>query len=138
MMVATQYSRDLSCLVLAVCFGPCDGSGQVSIGPSGRGSMLDFLRILLLPSTCLAICPKGRRGMIDVRLFANLTAGTDHDRTEFQVIARPGLTVRGVAEQEEIRLADIQMILVNGKRASTDTPLADGDRLGLFPAVGGG
>jgi molybdopterin converting factor small subunit len=76
--------------------------------------------------------------MIDVRLFANLRAGADHDRTEFQVIARPGLTVRGVAQQEEIRLADIQMILVNGRRASIDTPLVDGDRLGLFPAVGGG
>ena len=76
--------------------------------------------------------------MIDVRLFANLTAGAGHDRTEFQVIASPGLTVRGLAEQEAIGLADIQMILVNGRRASIDTPLVDGDRLGLFPAVGGG
>ncbi len=76
--------------------------------------------------------------MIDVRLFANLTAGTDRDRTEFQVIARPGLTVRDVVEQEGMMLADIEMILLNGRRVSLDTSLVDGDRLGLFPAVGGG
>ena len=138
MMVAIQYSSQPSRLALAVRLGSGIGSSQASVGSSTRSSMLDFLRILLVPSTRSAICPKGRRGMIDVRLFANLTAGADHDRTEFQVIARPGLTVRGVARQEEIRLAEIQMILVNGRRATIDTPLVDGDRLGLFPAVGGG
>ena len=76
--------------------------------------------------------------MIDVRLFASLTFSANGRRAEFQVDARPGLTVQDVADQQGIAPGEVQMILVNGRRARLDTPLADGDRLGLFPAVGGG
>lgn len=76
--------------------------------------------------------------MIDVQLFANLTSSVDPRRTQFEVDPRPGLTVGEVAGQEGIAAADIQIILVNGRRADLDTVLTSGDRLGLFPAVGGG
>ena len=76
--------------------------------------------------------------MIDVQLFANLTSSVYPRRTQFEVDPRPGLTVREVAGQEGIAAADIQIILVNGRRADLDTVLTNGDRLGLFPAVGGG
>ncbi len=33
---------------------------------------------------------------------------------------------------------EVHLIFVNSARAGLDTELKDGDRLGLFPAVGGG
>lgn len=33
---------------------------------------------------------------------------------------------------------DVKLIFVNSKSAGLDTVLADGDQLGIFPAVGGG
>ena len=73
-----------------------------------------------------------------MRLFANLAFSANGRQAEFRVNARPGLTVQDVADQEGIASGEVQLILVNGRRARLDTFLADGDRLGLFPAVGGG
>ena len=47
-------------------------------------------------------------------------------------------TVRLLAEQLDLPLADIKIIMLNGQHASLDAPLADGDRVAFFPAVGGG
>ena len=33
---------------------------------------------------------------------------------------------------------DVKLVFVNSKSAGLDTVLADGDQLGIFPAVGGG
>ena len=38
----------------------------------------------------------------------------------------------------KIPTAQIKLIFVNGRRADLGTILSDGDRLGLFPPVGGG
>jgi sulfur carrier protein ThiS len=54
------------------------------------------------------------------------------------VEARPGLTVEDVVAGAGIRAKDVYIVLVNGERARLDSPLADGDRLGLFPAISGG
>jgi molybdopterin converting factor small subunit len=32
----------------------------------------------------------------------------------------------------------VGLLLVNGQRSDTDTPLADGDRVEIFPLLGGG
>ena len=50
----------------------------------------------------------------------------------------PGLKVAGVLARLCIASQDVKIIMVNGRAAGLDDPLADGDRLGLFPAVGGG
>lgn len=50
----------------------------------------------------------------------------------------PGLTVAGVLARLDIAPAEVKIIMVNGVAAELERALADGDRVGLFPAVGGG
>lgn len=100
--------------------------------------------------------------MIDVRLYAHLAPGAGQPpagagltpraaaggggappeaarrSAEFQVEARPGLTVRDVVAEAGVRTEDVYIIILNGVRVDLDAPLTDGDRLGLFPAVSGG
>ena len=81
--------------------------------------------------------------MIDVHLYAHLPAaavapGAERGKAEFQVGARPGLTVRDVVAGAGIPPEAVFIVIVNSDRADLDTELADGDRLGLFPAVSGG
>ena len=51
---------------------------------------------------------------------------------------RPGLTVSRALESLGIPAKEVKIIMVNGIHASLDHELSDGDRLGLFPPVGGG
>lgn len=51
---------------------------------------------------------------------------------------RPGLTVAGVLAELGIDQAEVKIIMVGGVKADAERALADGDRVGLFPAVGGG
>ncbi len=51
---------------------------------------------------------------------------------------RPGLTVAGVLAELGISPAEVKIIMVNGVAAGPELALAEGDRVGLFPAVGGG
>jgi molybdopterin converting factor small subunit len=102
--------------------------------------------------------------MIDVRLYAHLAPGAGGSpvavrgaaatggapqgaaagappaprSAEFQVEARPGLTVRDVVVEAGVRPEDVYIIMLNSVRVDLDAPLTDGDRLGLFPAVSGG
>ena len=52
--------------------------------------------------------------------------------------ARPGLTVSEVMADLGIPPAGVKIIMLNGRHAKTEQPINDGDRLSLFPAVGGG
>ncbi|OFW61097.1 MAG: hypothetical protein A2133_00505 [Actinobacteria bacterium RBG_16_64_13] len=76
--------------------------------------------------------------MIDVRLYAHLSSASNRGPAEFQVEACPGLTVRDVATQAGIAPEAVYIVMINNDRADLDAALADGDRLGLFPAVSGG
>jgi sulfur-carrier protein len=81
--------------------------------------------------------------MIQVRLFAGLRAARSAAaeagaKILIEVGAQPGLRVRDVVQQQGISPDAIQIILINGKRGTLDSPLADGDRLSLFPQLGGG
>lgn len=48
------------------------------------------------------------------------------------------LTVRELAEKLGLPLAEIKIVMLNGRHASFDTRINDNDRIGYFPAVGGG
>jgi molybdopterin converting factor small subunit len=87
--------------------------------------------------------------MIDVRLYAHLApqggqppaaacASAAPRSGEFQVAARPGLTVRDIVAEAGVRPEDVHFTMLNSVRVDLDAPLTDGDRLGLFPAVSGG
>jgi molybdopterin converting factor small subunit len=50
----------------------------------------------------------------------------------------PGLTVRDIVRGEGLGEQEVHIVMLNGAHGTLDSPLADGDRLGLFPPVGGG
>lgn len=47
-------------------------------------------------------------------------------------------SVRELAEKIGLPVAEIKIIMVNGRHAPLDQALRDGDRVAYFPAVGGG
>lgn len=50
----------------------------------------------------------------------------------------PPISAGELARRVGLPLQDIKIVMVNGRRSGLDAPLADGDRVGFFPAVGGG
>ncbi len=46
--------------------------------------------------------------------------------------------VGGIIRKMGLPAKSVKLIFVNGVRADESTPLKDGDRIGLFPPVGGG
>jgi molybdopterin converting factor small subunit len=73
---------------------------------------------------------------IQIRCFATLHPFQPADADAFP--ADPGETVAGLLARLSIRAEDTKLIFVNGGIAGLDTVLRDGDRVGVFPAVGGG
>ncbi|MCP4371824.1 MAG: MoaD/ThiS family protein, partial [Deltaproteobacteria bacterium] len=49
-----------------------------------------------------------------------------------------GICVKDVIRKLQIQDDLVKLIFINGVHAKRDTILKDGDRLGLFPPVGGG
>ncbi len=48
------------------------------------------------------------------------------------------MKVKDVIEILNISKEEVKIVFVNGAYASMDTELKDGNRLGIFPAIGGG
>ncbi|NDV28776.1 MoaD/ThiS family protein [Desulfovibrio sp. JC010] len=49
-----------------------------------------------------------------------------------------GETVTDVLERVGIPLDEVKIVFINGVSSEFDAELKDGDRVGVFPAVGGG
>ena len=73
-----------------------------------------------------------------MRLFGGLPVLAASGRSKFEVTPRDGLTVSAVLSSEGLPPEGIGVILVNGRHASADTVLQDGDRLSVFTPAGGG
>lgn len=73
---------------------------------------------------------------ITIKCFASLSRYTPQDADAYPVA--PGERVADVAARLGIAPEDVKLVFVNGVHADLSRPLAEGDRLGLFPAVGGG
>lgn len=54
------------------------------------------------------------------------------------VEAAPGLTVGSLVDGLGLPREKVKTVFVNGLHANWDRELADGDRVGVFPAVAGG
>jgi sulfur carrier protein ThiS len=72
--------------------------------------------------------------MIEVKCFATLAKYTPPGGQ----IDLPGQDVTQLIKKLGIPEEEVKIVFVNGKRASLDTKLRDKDRVGIFPAVGGG
>ena len=55
-----------------------------------------------------------------------------------KVHLKPGMTVRELAQQINLPVDDVKLILVNGRAAKWDTVLQGDERVAVFPPVGGG
>jgi len=77
---------------------------------------------------------------VGVRLYAGLgEAGSGATRGDpIALELEEGATVRTAIEALGLPQERIHLIFVNGTARRLDHPLANGDRVGLFPPVGGG
>ena len=73
---------------------------------------------------------------ISLKLFATLAKRTPEDSNRYPI--KPGTTVRDIVDNLSITEDEAKLIFVNNKRAFLTSVLNDGDRLGIFPPVGGG
>jgi len=73
---------------------------------------------------------------ITIKLFATLRPYAPADGDRYAVA--PGTTVADLVRDLNIPPQDAKLIFINSIRRELDTPLQDGDRLGIFPPVGGG
>jgi len=72
---------------------------------------------------------------ITVRLFANFRM--DRFKEEIREYP-PTLTVGEIVSELGIPEPEVGIIFINGRNASLETSLGEGDTLSLFPLVGGG
>ncbi|MFP4314733.1 MAG: MoaD/ThiS family protein [Desulfovibrionales bacterium] len=72
---------------------------------------------------------------IHIKCFATLAEYGPRDGT---IEVPEGITLQGVMEQLNMPQEEVKLLFVNGKRADSKSVLHSGDRVGLFPPVGGG
>ncbi|MBW2108052.1 MAG: MoaD/ThiS family protein [Deltaproteobacteria bacterium] len=73
---------------------------------------------------------------IALKLFASLKRYTPAQADRFSIT--PGLTIADLLKELNVPLAEVKLVFVNGVKQDMNMPLKDGDRVGIFPAVGGG
>ena len=73
---------------------------------------------------------------ITVKCFATLKQFQPENEEHFPLL--PGETAGDVVGRLGIAPDEVAVLFVNGAHAPLDRALSDGDRLSLFPAVGGG
>ncbi|MDD5093789.1 MAG: MoaD/ThiS family protein [Dehalococcoidia bacterium] len=77
---------------------------------------------------------------IEVNLFASLSRykpGTIGG-CSWMVDCLSGTTVRQLLDQLGVPIDEVRLVFKNGVHIPPDTVLEDGDRLGIFPPIGGG
>jgi len=77
---------------------------------------------------------------IEVNLFATLVQYKPENtgRKPWIETCEDGITVNSLLGVLKVPLDEVKVIFVNRVRADGDAVLEDGDRVGVFPPVGGG
>ncbi len=73
---------------------------------------------------------------IRLKLYATLRKFRPDDTDELDI--EPGSSVNDILKQLGIPDTEAKLIFINGKKGSIGTILKGGERLGIFPPVGGG
>lgn len=73
---------------------------------------------------------------IQLKLYATLRKYMPGDDDEINI--EPGSSVSDILKQIGIPATEAKLVFINGKRGAVDTVLEGGERLGIFPPVGGG
>jgi molybdopterin converting factor small subunit len=77
---------------------------------------------------------------IEVNLYATLKRYMENGTGSKPAVIdfEDGTCVKDMIQKLKIPADSVKLIFINGVHAKVDTTLKDGDRLGLFPPVGGG
>lgn len=73
---------------------------------------------------------------IDLKLFATLATHAPQDASQYPIA--PGMTVAQLIERLNIPPLAAKLIFVDGVRVDPQKQLEGGERVGIFPPVGGG
>jgi molybdopterin converting factor small subunit len=76
------------------------------------------------------------QALIKLKLFATLSKFSPNISDPYPIPS--GSTVGELTDQLKMPRDQVKLIFINGVKRSLATPLQDGDRVGLFPPVGGG
>jgi molybdopterin converting factor small subunit len=78
----------------------------------------------------------GTMASIELRLFASLAPRTPPDAMRYDI--GMGLSIAQLLEKLGVAHAEAKLIFVDSARADVTTKLLGGERVGIFPPVGGG
>ena len=73
---------------------------------------------------------------IEIKLFVTLSRYLPENPESYPV--EPGTTVTDLINDLNVPHDDVKLVFVNGRKEGLDYLVKDGDRVGLFPPVGGG
>lgn len=73
---------------------------------------------------------------IELKLFATLTAYSPSDAQDYPI--DQGVTVAQLIDKLKLPRGQAKLIFINGVRSEMDSKLHGGERVGIFPPVGGG
>lgn len=73
---------------------------------------------------------------LQIKLFASLGHLTPPNADRFPV--PPGMTVQDLLIALGVPLEEVQLVFINGVKQDMTSKLQNGDRVGIFPPVGGG
>ena len=74
--------------------------------------------------------------MIEINLYASLRPFTPPNASGYPV--ETGTTIEKLLDMLNVPKDQISLIFSNGVKCGVETPLKDGDRIGIFPPVGAG
>jgi len=72
---------------------------------------------------------------ITIKLFATLNKYTPVAET---YPVKPGTTISDLLQQLGVPVDEVKLIFINGKKGDLTSTLQGGERVGIFPPVGGG
>ena len=73
---------------------------------------------------------------VSIKLYATLGALSPKRADRYPV--SEGISVADLLRQLQVPLQEAKLIFINGRRAELDAKLHGGERIGVFPPVGGG
>lgn len=73
---------------------------------------------------------------IQIKLFADLSAYAPPEEDHFPIEA--GTTVRRLLEDIRVPVRKVRLVFINNIKGDLDSILRGGERVGIFPPIGGG
>jgi len=73
---------------------------------------------------------------VEIKLFASLSKYTPPDSDHFPIPS--DITADGLAAHLTLPADQVKLIFINGRKRPPTTVIKEGDRIGIFPPVGGG